>query len=70
MKYCSAGDLCDSLLYNIFRVAAFAPCVPHAILSDSNLDMKCDDPSTSSLTHLVHHIPKQFTFKNGEIPMR
>ncbi|XP_057787660.1 uncharacterized protein LOC131004910 [Salvia miltiorrhiza] len=64
------GDLCYSLLYNVIRVAALAPCFPYAMLSDSILDAKCCDLRTTALENLVRLIPKQFTFKNGEIPLR
>ncbi|KAL1547764.1 hypothetical protein AAHA92_16081 [Salvia divinorum] len=64
------GDLCYSLLYNVFRVAALAPCFPHAMLSDSTLDAKCRDLNATALANLVCYIPKQCTFKNGEIPLR
>ncbi|XP_042047423.1 uncharacterized protein LOC121793477 [Salvia splendens] len=64
------GDLCYSLLYNVFRVAALAPCFPHALLSDSTLDAKCRDVNATALANLVRYIPKQCTFKNGEIPLR
>lgn len=70
MKYYAAGDLCYLLLYNVFRVAALAPGFPHAIQSNSNLEMKFGDSSTSALANLVDHLPKDFTFKNGEIPLR
>ncbi|KAH6818308.1 hypothetical protein C2S51_001911 [Perilla frutescens var. frutescens] len=64
------GDLCYSLLYNVFRVATFAPYFPRTMMSDSILNTEFSDLSTTSLANLVHYIPKQFTFKNGEIPLR
>ncbi|XP_042054495.1 uncharacterized protein LOC121799234 [Salvia splendens] len=64
------GDLCYSLLYNVFRVAVLAPCFPHALLSDSTLDAKCRNVNATALANVVRYIPKQCTFKNGEIPLR
>ncbi|KAL8456541.1 hypothetical protein ACS0TY_033837 [Phlomoides rotata] len=63
------GDLCYLLIYNVFRVAALAPCCSHAITSKS-YGMKFDDSSTSALADLAGQLPKELTFKNGEIPLR
>lgn len=57
-------------MYNVFRVAALAPCFRHSILSDSMLDMNGGDSRVTALANLVLYIPKQLTFKNGDIPLR
>lgn len=68
MNIFSAGDLYYLLIYNIFRVSALAP-YSHAKPSKS-YGMKFDDSSTSAFANLAGHLPKEFTFKNGEIPLR
>ncbi|KAL7095957.1 hypothetical protein ACP275_10G055100 [Erythranthe tilingii] len=64
------GNLSALLLHNVIRVAALAPCSPHALPSTSDVNMKFDDSSTSALANLVGHLTNEFTVKNGEIPSR
>ncbi|KAL8040353.1 hypothetical protein ABFX02_10G092400 [Erythranthe guttata] len=64
------GNLSALLLHNVIRVAALAPCSPHALPSTSDVDMEFDDSSTSALANLVGHLTNEFTVKNGEIPSR
>ncbi|KAK6147717.1 hypothetical protein DH2020_018629 [Rehmannia glutinosa] len=64
------GDLCALLLYNVIRVAALAPFSPCAIPSNSSPKMNFNDSSTSALANLVGYLPNEFTYKNGEVPLR
>ncbi|XP_051131557.1 uncharacterized protein LOC127251748 isoform X2 [Andrographis paniculata] len=64
------GDLCNSLLYAVIRMASLAPCFQRVTPSSINFGMKINDPRILAAANLLGHGRDEFNFGNEVVPLR